>query len=178
MASWFSRGPMTLPFSISRVLSGFFLCGLASFWGGLAWAAPPAGGPVVLALAAGDSITVACPNTLNLGTYDTGATTSTFTVTCVPDHNVTPRGNMTVTASPASNSMNVTNGAFTYTINFSTFTTSSGTLTGTFATGITLLNTKKNGFNFRYNVRAQSPVPTNAASGTYTGTQTLTFALF
>ena len=136
------------------------------------------GAPIVLALAAGDSITVTCPATMNLGTYDAGASTITSTVTCVPNHNVSPRGNMTVTASPASNSMTLNNAGNPYTINFSTFATSSGTLSGTFATGITLLNTRKNGFNFTYDARAASPIPTNTASGTYTGTQTLTFSLF
>ena len=141
-------------------------------------AATTAGAPIVLALAAGDSITVTCPATMNLGTYDAGATTTTSTVTCVPNHNVNPRGNMTVTASPASNSMTLNNLGNSYTIDFSAFATSSGTLSGTFETGITLLNTRKNGFNFTYDARAASPIPTNTASGTYTGAQTLTFALF
>ena len=142
------------------------------------FAATVAAAPVVLALAAGDAITVTCPASQNLGTYNAGATTSTFTITCVPDHNVRPRGNMTVTSNPASNTMDILNGVNTYSLTFSTFATSSGTLTGDFATGITLMNTRKNGFNFTYDVRPLTPVPTNAASGTYTGTHSLTFALF
>jgi hypothetical protein len=123
------------------------------------------------------TITADCPATpVLLGTYDAGAVTANINVDCNVTQNRTS-GNLRITSAPASNFINLTNGAATYRVNFSTYSYTGSAIAGSFAAGLTVTNPQRGTRRFRFRARPVSPIPTNTIPGTYTGSRTITFTL-
>ena len=127
------------------------------------------------------TLTATCPSgVVSLGTWSTATSPTATAVTCTVTQNRSA-GTLSITASPAVNVITLIEPVTvdTYTVNFTSYSFSTGTLVpgGTFATGLAVTNPARGTSTFTFSATPTANIPAGKASGTYTGSHSLTFSL-